>query len=217
MITNPNVKRILLYGDSFVFGKVGGENKRFDSTIRFSGVLQDTLGSNYDVIEEGLRARTLSGDNGFFKDRDGLQQFGPILGSQLPVELVVIMLGTNDFNSKSSKEPERVAEDLEGYKKQIEEWCEFLEVPKPKILLIAPPNIKDEYFDDGQRSIFGNEAATKVDQLPELYRKATENLDWEYFDASKVCEAGPGDGVHLDEANNRKLGETLAQSVKGMI
>lgn len=200
-----------------MFGKVGGQNKRFDSKTRFSGVLQDTLGANYDVIEEGLRARTLSGENGFFADRDRLQQFSPILGSHLPANLVVIMLGTNDFNSKSSKEPVGVGKDLRAYQKQIDEWCEFLEVPMPKVLLVAPPNIKDKYFDDGQRAIFGEQAASKVAELPTGYEKAARGLDWAFFEASKVCEAGSGDGVHLDEANNRKLGEALAKNVKGIV
>lgn len=214
MNTNPKSKSILLYGDSFVFGKVGGENKRLDVKIRFSGVLQDTLGIEYDVIEEGLRARTLSGENGFFEDRDGLKQFGPILGSHLPLNLIIILLGTNDFNSKSHKDPNHAMQDLKAYQQEIQVWAKFLEVPMPKILLVAPPAIKTEYFDEGQREIFGEKAQAKISQIAEVYRKSANELEWEFLNANDICEASTVDGVHLDDVNNRMLGEALSKLIR---
>lgn len=217
MNTNPKAKRVFLYGDSFVFGKVGGKNERFDFTQRFSGVLQKIIGSNYEIIEEGLRARTLSGENGFFEQRDGLEQFGPILGSHLPLDVIVIMLGTNDFNSKSSKSLKDIQTDLQNYDIKIKEWCEFLEVSIPKVLLISPPKIKPEFFDDGQKTIFGKEASRYVAQLPDTYNTEAHRHGWSFFDANTFCQAGEADGVHLDIANNLQIAKAMSLKIKDLV
>lgn len=217
MNTNPKAKRVFLYGDSFVFGKVGGKNERFDVTQRFSGVLQKLLSNDYEIIEEGLRARTLSGENGFFEQRDGLEQFGPILGSHLPLNVIVIMLGTNDFNSKSTKTHKDIPTDLQAYNNKIKEWCEFLEVDTPKVLLISPPKIKPEFFDDGQKTIFGKDASRNVAQLPNIYITEAHKQGWSFFDANTVCEAGEADGVHLDIENNLQLAKALSLKIKDLV
>src|SRR5689334_11654512 len=98
MNTNKAAKTILIYGDSFTFAKIPG-GLRYDCETRFTGVLQKELGKDYEVIEEGLRGRTVSGENSFFPYRNGLEQFGPIIGSHLPLDLLVLFLGTNDLNS----------------------------------------------------------------------------------------------------------------------
>jgi len=217
MFVDPAIKRILLYGDSFVFGKVSGKNERLPADVRFTGVLQSTLGEDCEILEEGLRARTIEGENAFFKDRDGLAQFGPILGSHLPLNLIVIFLGTNDCNSKADKTPLQIAQSLKSYQSVVQEWCEFLAVPIPQLLVIAPPSIDDSHYDEGSRTIFGEEAAQKVDQLPSLYHQIAKEIGAHFFDASKVCEPAMGDGVHLDEENNKQLGQALAVKVQDIL
>lgn len=78
MNTNIAAKQIMVYGDSYVFGKIPG-GLRYDAATRFTGVMQSYLGDGYEIIEEGLRGRTLSGENGFFPRRDGLSQFDGII------------------------------------------------------------------------------------------------------------------------------------------
>jgi len=97
MNTNISAKQILIYGDSYVFGIIpGGNGARYDSSTRYTGVAQNYLGSDYNIIEEGMRGRTISGENGFFPHRDGLKAFDGIIGSHFPLDLVIIGLGTND-------------------------------------------------------------------------------------------------------------------------
>ena len=102
-------KRVLIYGDSITWGRIALKTGRYDSSTRWTCLVQKQLGDNVEIIEEGLRARMLAGENPYFKDRDGLRQFGPILGSHLPLALVVLFLGTNDMNKKNDKSPELIA------------------------------------------------------------------------------------------------------------
>jgi lysophospholipase L1-like esterase len=214
MNTNLSAKRILLYGDSLVFGKASGRNERLDAKTRFSGVLQDLLGDEFEVIEEGLRARMIEGESAFFPDRDGLQQFSPILGSQLPVDLVVIFLGTNDCNAKAQKTPQDIAASLRKYPPIIQEWCTFMAVPLPKLLIIAPPAIDQTSYDEPARNIFGSEAASKAEALPAQYALVAKELGAIFFDSSAVCKPATGDGIHLDEANNQSLANALEEVIR---
>ena len=141
MNTSLSAKRILIYGDSFVFGVIpGGSGARYDASTRYTGVAQNYLGSEYEIIEEGLRGRTVSGDNGFFPNRDGLVQFDGIFGSHLPLDLIIIGLGTNDTNSARDLSPEAIVAGYTKYLRGISWWCKHLGFTKPKVAFIAPPS-----------------------------------------------------------------------------
>jgi lysophospholipase L1-like esterase len=210
----PSAKRILIYGDSLVYGKASGRNKRLDISTRFSGVLQVILGDGYEIIEEGLRGRTLNGENAFFKDRNGLIQFSPIIGSHLPVDLVVILLGTNDCNAGAHKSPEDIAESLRYYPPKIQEWGEFLSVPLPKILVLAPPKINSAFYDEACAEVFGDEAPDKANALPILYEQIAKELNADFLNLAEVCEPARGDGIHLDESGNRAVAEAIAGKIR---
>jgi lysophospholipase L1-like esterase len=105
--------RIVAYGDSLTYGWVPTANPpstRFGPDVRWPGVLQKELGDNYVVIEEGLDGRTTDaldpGSSISGAQLDGSAYLPACLASHLPVDLVVIMLGTNDlkpvFNSDAS-------------------------------------------------------------------------------------------------------------------
>jgi lysophospholipase L1-like esterase len=213
MNTNLWNKGVLLYGDSLVYGKTSGRNERLDVKTRFSGVLQDLLGPDFEVIEEGLRGRTLKGENAFFKNRDGFAQFPAIIGSHLPVEWVVIILGTNDCNAGADKSPEEIAESLRLYPPIIHEWCEFLKVSQPKLMIIAPPNINPAFYDDGSAKIFGMSAQEKAKALPGLYGRIAEELEAEFLSLAEVCQPANGDGIHLDASGNRAVAEAIAEKI----
>lgn len=213
MLTNPNAKRVLLYGDSLFYGKVPSQNHRWPADVRFTGIAQQELGDMFDLIEEGLRARTMRGENGYFPNRDGLAHFNPILGSHLPCSAIVLMLGTNDANSRSGLSPDDVAETLRYYLRSIEEWSEFLEIPKAPLLVVGSPNIVAEQFDDSMATIFGAAAPAKAQEIREALEHKAGELGLAYFDSSVCCTVG-SDGIHLDELNNQKLGKALAKFIK---
>ncbi|MEI8232203.1 MAG: GDSL-type esterase/lipase family protein [bacterium] len=215
MNTSVSAKRILVYSDSYVFGKIPG-GLRYDSSTRFTGVMQNYLGADYEIIEEGLRGRNLAGENGFFPHRNGLIQFDGIFGSHLPLDVVMIFLGTNDCNSSRDVTPEEIVANYTKYLRSIGWWCKHLDFPKPKIVLIAPPAIDEPTSHKWFKNIF-NSAGPKIAALPTLIKEFAENNKVYYFDASKVVTFSPVDGIHLDIENNRLLGKSLAQFIKEVV
>lgn len=215
MNTNISTKQILIYGDSYVFGKISG-GLRYDSATRFTGVTQSYLGSDYAIIEEGLRGRTLSGENGFVPHRDGLEQFGPIQASHLPLDLVFIFLGLNDCNSSRKDTPEEIVAVYTKYLRTMGWWSKHLGFPKPKIVLIASPFIDEPRSINEYKNIF-NGTGPKILALPSLIKEFADQNKVLSFDSSKIVTVSPVDGVHLDIDNNHKLGRALAQFIKEVL
>lgn len=215
MNTNVAAKNILIYGDSYVFGKIPG-GLRFDSATRFTGVMQQYLGSEYNVIEEGLRGRTISGENGFFPNRDGLKQFDGIIGSHLPLDLVIIFLGTNDANSSRKSTPEELVSPLIKYIRGVSWWAKHLGFDKPRIALVIPPTIDEPASDKAFKTIFSG-SGEKILSMQKLIKQLADENKVLAFDASKVVAVSPEDGIHLDSENNRLLGKALSQFVKEVL
>ncbi len=217
MITSISAKRILVYGDSYVFGVIpGGNGARYDASTRYTGVAQNYLGSDYDILEAGLRGRTISGENGYFPHRNGLMQFDGIIGSHLPLDLVCLALGTNDTNSSRDQSPQVMVEGYIKYLRSISWWAKHLGFPKPRIALIAPPEINEPDSIKVFKNIF-NGSSPKIIEFRTLLKDfATENKVL-FFDAGAHCAVSPLDGVHLDIENNRLLGRAFAQFIKEVL
>lgn len=215
MNTNISAKQILIYGDSYVFGKIPG-GLRYDASTRFTGVIQSYLGNDYEIIEEGLRGRNISGENGFFPHRNGLTQFDGIFGSHLPLDLVFLFLGTNDCNSSRSSTPQEIVDSYVKYLRAIGWWSKHLGFPKPKVAIIAPPPIDEPVTHKDFKNIF-NGAGPKIAALPALMKEFAEKNKIFYFDSSKIVTVSPIDGIHLDIENNHKLGRALVQFIKEIL
>ncbi len=214
------MKSILIYGDSLVYGKMIKTPKRYERSKNFIGVIEKTLGADYQIIDEGLRARTLSGENGLYPHRNGLEQFGPILGSHLPLDLVCIFLGVNDCNKKDTKSDTEIAASLIEYKKEVAQWCKNLSIDQiPKIMVITPPTIRDDQvlLDEAMSGIFGIGAEEKSKKLKTIYKNFCDKENCVFFDASEFCTTADKEGIHLDEENNVSLGKALADKIGNII
>jgi lysophospholipase L1-like esterase len=154
-------------------------------------------------------------ENGWFPERDGLTQFGPIFASHLPLDVVVIMLGTNDLNSKTHHQPNEIAKAIDGYKEKMQFWCDFMKYGIPKLVIIAPPEIDEEGL-DSFREVFEGSALLVSELRDSLEAYAQTNGDI-FLDASEVVVSKNTDGIHLDAAESRKLGQKIAGVVKGAV
>lgn len=218
MNINANAKRVFCYGDSLVFGKVSGANERLSVNERWSGILQQILGTDWEVIEEGLRARNLAWENPFFTERDGLQQFGSIIGSHLGFDILVLALGTNDANNdeKYPRKLESLGDIVDQYINKLTDWCNFLEVKMPKILFVLPPDIDETHYDSGASKIFGAGAQGRLIELKSKLENTLRDKQIAYVDAATVCKPAAGDGIHLDIENNKKLAQAVADKIKSL-
>jgi lysophospholipase L1-like esterase len=217
MRTNPHAKRVLIYGDSLVRGKMPcAWSDRHDVVTRFSWLTQNILWDDYDIIEEWQRWRMLARDNAYFPYRNGKDQFWPIFSSHVPLDLVVIMLGTNDMNRGQDETFEEMRDAFKAYIETIQRWSTHFGIQEPKILVVCPPVIDEEPSYPIFKDIFKG-ASAKSRMLSEWYARIAQEFSLAYLDVSKLVAPSPIDGIHLDEENNAILAKLLATKIQDLI
>jgi lysophospholipase L1-like esterase len=219
------VKRILAFGDSNTWGWIpverGYPTTRYSAGERWPGVAQAALGDGYAIVEEALNGRTtdladtavpeLAGA-GF----DGSAYLPAAIASHLPLDLVVIMLGTNDLKTAFDRSPDEVAR---GIRKLIEtvkaqERAAWTEYPAPKVLVVAPPPMSaTERFPE---PAFEN-GIGKSAQLAARYEAVARAAGAEFLDAGRITAADGVDGLHLSADAHRRLGLAIAGKIRAVL
>ncbi len=201
--------RILCYGDSNTWGaNPKNKNGRYGEGERYTSILQNMLGENYHVINEGLGSRTLDCDD--IKppkgNRNGLLFFAPCVMTHDPIDYLVLFLGSNELKEKFNKSTDDIAHTLE------EKYIKFLQndlskelLKQPKIILIAPGVIsKDCFLNTGG-------AYEKSLKFNECYKKVAENTGCYFVDNSGIL---PGeDGLHLAKDSHKYIANKLCQII----
>jgi lysophospholipase L1-like esterase len=218
--------RIVVFGDSNSYGWIPTANPpstRYDAAVRWPGVLQKELGSNFQVIEEGLDGRTTDapdpGSPISGAQLDGSAYLPACLASHLPVDLVIIMLGTNDLKPVFNRTPLRIAL---GAAHLIELVSTLnggvgTTYPNPKVLLICPPPL-NPIIEQGP--VFGamfKGGVEKSKELPGLYEGVAKMSGAEYLNAGTVITTDGVDGLHLTPESHNKLGAAVAAKVKDIL
>ena len=201
------MKNILCFGDSNTWGYSPLDGSRYSQDIRWTGVLQRSLGSDYRVIEEGLNGRTTFISEDERPLRSGSDVLPIILESHRPLDLAIIMLGTNDLKLEFNL---TVAEIAQGAKTLCELVMnsEYLEDHPPEILLISPTHIGHNILPEDKE--FFDQARGKSLQFAELFEKAAAELGIHFLDAAKIVKVSEVDGVHWDADQHIKFGELLS-------
>ncbi|MCL2354975.1 MAG: GDSL-type esterase/lipase family protein [Oscillospiraceae bacterium] len=205
--------RILCYGDSNTWGYKGGDNgKRYGINERWTRILADLLGNKFEIIEEGLNGRTLTADD--ILGRNGYNYLTPCLYTHDPVDLVILMLGTNELKTRFNKTAQELGETLDKYfvKTILETKSQFKE-SYPKLLIVTPVAI-DETADHCQEDNKYVGATQKSKELNNIYKKIAEKHNC-YFLNNEGLTVGE-DGVHLDKQSHQKLAELLHQIIRGI-
>ena len=210
------MKSILAFGDSLTWGFRAGEWTRHAFEDRWPNVLATGLGAAARVIEEGQNGRTtVFADETTFESRNGAVALPMLLQTHQPLDLVIVMLGTNDIKFAARC---RAFDAAMGMGRLIEIVQKFTYMPSyttPQILIMAPPSLvrtADEWFND----LWGH-AIAESKLFAYHYEKVAKERTVHFFDAGSVATADPTDGGHLDAANTRAIGAALLPVVKGIL
>ncbi len=203
------VKRILCFGDSLTWGWNPKTGDRFPKEERWTGVLASLLGENYEIIEEGLNGRTTGFDDPIEGDKNGRRHLPMILETHRPVDLVVLMLGTNDLKRRFNLHPAEIAQSTAELVKIIQRSGAGQNGNPPLTLLVAPPPIgplppKMGIFEGGEE---------KSRALGHYYSFWAKFLGCHFFDAQEVVTTSPLDGIHWDGEGNRAFAQALAKII----
>ena len=201
------MRTILCFGDSNTWGDPPGGMGRFPWDVRWPGVLQSALGTGFRIIEEGLPGRTTCFDDPFSPQRNGLTYLPVSFETHHPLDLLIIMLGTNDLKANFNLSAFDIAR---GASRLLLAAKSF----RPEIahvLLVSPPHVT--HTDDFAISQQFPDGVDKSRALAAHYRRFAELNNCHFFDAASVAQTSSVDGIHIDAQNHKLLGQRLAREI----
>ena len=209
-------KTILCFGDSNTWGFIpGGDEERYPRDVRWPGVMRNALGEGWYVIEEAQNGRmTVWEDPYESRSKCGKDHLLVILESQKPVDLVTIMLGTNDLKNHMSHNAHAIAHAVGVLIDQVLESDAGPKKDAPKVLMICPAPVTDgncpfwHLFDT---------AAEISRQLPEAYREIADDRGVPFLNAGDYASCPDPDCIHIDEAGHAALGNAVAEKVRELL
>jgi lysophospholipase L1-like esterase len=201
------MKTVLCYGDSNTWGAVPASTARHEPSQRWPNVLQQALGGDWQVVSEGLPGRTTVHDDPVEGGHlSGFAYLRPCLESHRPLDLVILMLGTNDFKRRFGLEAEDIAQ---GVKRLVMEAAR-LDVyggKQPRIFVVCPPAVDVL----GAAATMFEGADRKSRQLAPLVAEVARACGAGFLDAGAVVRSSPIDGFHLDPDAQVALGQAIAR------
>ncbi len=207
------MKTVLCFGDSNTWGYEPLVARRYPADVRWTGVLQNSLGDGFRVIEEGLNGRTNVTNEEERPIRSGLDVLPILLESHRPLDLVVIMLGTNDLKHVFDLSAEQIADGARQVCRCVID-CEYLVANPPQILLISPTHV--ELVTAEEQDLFIG-AIDKSRELAGHYQAVAEDLGIHFLDASKIVVKTDLDGVHWDANQHHDFGKALTGTIGQII
>lgn len=209
------MKRILCFGDSLTWGYDPVNRVRFEEDSRWPCVMGAALGDGYKVIEEGQNGRTIATEDPAEGEKNGLTYIGPCLESHAPLDIVIIMLGSNDCKRKFSYSSMDIAGEMQIMLEKIQSYNRFRCNDNIRVILVSPPVISEAIKDSWLGDSFGYENAVALSsELASWYKKLSEMYGCIFVDAAEYVRVSDVDGVHLGPEGQTGLGKALAEVVR---
>ena len=200
---------ILCFGDSNTWGYKPDKTGRFDEKTRWTGLLQQKLGPEYHIIEEGLCGRTTVFQDELRESRRGLDMIGVTVDTHNPLDLVIIMLGTNDCKNRYGASASIIAKGLDqGIRKACLNASQHFD-----LLVISPIHLGhgvgepdfDLEFDEKSESVSRN--------LANEYRKVALQNHAAFLNAADYALPSVTDREHLDENGHAALADAIYDKI----
>lgn len=209
---------VLAYGDSNTWGAVPqpfrGAGGRFGLTQRWPRIMQAALGAGVNVFEEGLNGRTTCVDDPIEGEIRNGERYLPVsLITHMPLDLVIIMLGTNDLKARLSMTAGDIADGAGKLADLVRRSTAGPEGLAPEVLLVSPAPLTKltwltEMFEGG---------SAKSQKFAGEYARVAKAYGVHFFDAGSVIASSDDDGIHLDAGAHQTLGLALAGEVRRIL
>lgn len=207
------MKQILVYGDSLSWGIVPGTRQRLPFSQRWPGILEAELcktGQPVRVFENCLNGRRTSTPDPVKAGRDGLQGVTQVVEAHSPLDLIIVLLGTNDFQVAPGFDAGDAAKGVADLVQAMRSAPIEPGMSVPPILVIAPPPIREPKGTMAEKFLGAPE---RCDGLASALSAMCARSACLFFDAASVIEASAVDGVHIDADQHAKLGLAVASVV----
>lgn len=204
---------ILCFGDSNTWGFIpGSEGERYAPDVRWPGILKASLGEGFIIIEEAQNGRMTAWDDPFETSvsKCGLDHLPVVLESQKPLDLVIIMLGTNDLKSHMNHSATTIAHAVATLVDVVKASDAGPAQLAPEVLMICPAAVSEGncpfwHLFDG--------APEKSREMPTAYREMAEDRGVAFLDAGEFVNCPEPDCIHLNDEGHAALGKAVASKV----
>ncbi|RKX95686.1 MAG: hydrolase [Spirochaetes bacterium] len=203
------MKTVVCFGDSNTWGYMPSGEGRYPFKNRWTSVLQEKLGNEFFVIPEGLNGRTTVFEDPVEGDKCGLTHLVTILESHKPIDLILIMLGTNDLKSRFGLNAYEIAQGAERLVKLVKKSDAGVGGNAPEIILVSPPPILKSIF-----LCFDEQSVKKSHDLSGYYAEVAKVNKIYFLDAGDIVKSSTVDGIHWEKEEHEKFGETVAGKIK---
>ena len=204
------MKQILCFGDSNTFGYIPGNGQRYPWGVRWTSILNEKLGlENYRVIEAGLCGRTTIFEDPLRDGRRGVDILPTVLETHAPVDLVVLMLGTNDCKSVYGATAEIIGKGISNLIAQIRAYAKT-----SKILLISPIHLGEQVWKKEYDPEFSPASIEVSKGLAGVYQRIARKEQADFLDASVYASPSSIDQEHLTEEGHRLLAGAILQKIR---
>ena len=210
------MKTVLCYGDSNTFGYIPETGMRYSVDVRWTGSLQKLLGEEYRVIEEGCNGRTTIYDDPIDGWKNGVTYLRPCLNSHKPIDIVILMLGSNDMKVTFNASAEDAANGAGQIVDIIKEFTSIKQGFVPQIILVAPPVISKDVLTGPFVGAFDERSVSESEKFADCYKSIASKKECIYFDAGSQIKPSYVDGLHLSKESHKKLSLALYEVIKGI-
>ena len=208
-------KTILCYGDSNTYGLMPVPGGRYPYRKRWTTLLGNQLGEGYVVVPEGLSGRTTAFDREGAPWKNGLAPLKAIIGSHVPVDIFIVMLGTNDTIPEVGASAEQIADGMEQVLLAAKEAFEELQEEQPAVILAVPAPIGDAYEQSTDTGALDMGACIKSRQITGLYEQLAEKHGCTFVNMQEA-EVSAIDSEHLTERGHEQVAAKMLQAVRSL-
>ena len=208
------IHTILCYGDSNTYGYDPETGERYPRDVRWPGRLQILLGDDFHIVEEGCNGRTTVYDDPIDGWKNGLDYLKPCLNSHKPVDIIILMLGTNDLKETFHLTADKIAAGAGQLVDVIRTFTSEKQGYIPQIMLVSPPeigrDIRHSYFSNK----FSEDAIEESKRFPACYRQIAEEKGCVFFNAAAYVSPSDTDSIHLTAEGHIALAQKLSEMIR---
>lgn len=205
---------ILCFGDSNTWGYDPGKGTRYPLESTWPYVMEESLSKTCRVSVDALNGRTTGVDDPTWLDRNGLKQLPVCLESNEPVDLIIIMLGTNDLKYRLKLSSREIASNIGNLIRVCQNSKFSGSKEDRKILVVSPSPITKE---DGFPNNEFKGGIAKSHKLAAKLKQIADDLKCEFFDTSGLVSLSEKDGVHFTSQDHSRFGTQMAEVVRKIL
>ena len=211
-------KTILCYGDSNTWGWIPENGERYSEKERWPAILAERFRDSYNVIEMGQNGRTTVWDDPVEIDRNGWKQLVPIMECCSPLDLLIIMLGTNDCRERFGVNGFNIALSISKVAIKAKQTLLGPDHSSPKILVVNPPYIQAHYRQETVNGpAFGENADLRSKDIGKYLPSIIHDCGCEYWDSNEFVETSRTDGIHLSIEGHKRFADGISKKILEML